>query len=150
MTGVSRLGSIVRCRSAEIRLVAGVLFAVLVCLLLLAPPSFAGWPLMGGPTWYWQNPTPQGNTMSGVSFTSAAKGWAAGYGGRILVTKDGASTWAFQDSGVKDDLYDVSFVSDAKGWMVGDNGTVICTTNGGRSGPGRTRVSTMRSTQSAS
>jgi len=105
---------------------------LLLTLLVLAPPSFAARALAGGPTWYWQNPTPQGNTWSGVSFPSARLGWAAGWAGRIFFTKDGGGSWTFQDSGVQDDLFDVSFVSATTGWMVGDNGTVVRTTNGGR------------------
>ena len=39
--------------------------------------------------WFWQNPLPQGDTLSGVSFVDANTGTAVGGGGTILRTTDG-------------------------------------------------------------
>ena len=34
--------------------------------------------------WFWQNPLPQGNTLSGVDFIDSSNGWLVGYYGTIL------------------------------------------------------------------
>lgn len=39
-----------------------------------------------GTGWFWQNPLPQGNTLSGVSFVDATTGTAVGRGGTVLRT----------------------------------------------------------------
>ena len=36
--------------------------------------------------WEWQNPKPQGNTLTSVYFADDQTGWAVGYAGTILKT----------------------------------------------------------------
>ena len=50
--------------------------------------------------WYWQNPLPQGNTLSCVSFSDADNGLAVGDNGAIIRTTDGGATWVSQQSGL--------------------------------------------------
>ncbi|MCK4548296.1 MAG: hypothetical protein KAW17_12745, partial [Candidatus Eisenbacteria sp.] len=44
------------------------------------------------PVWFWQNPLPQGNSLSDVCFTDANTGTAVGAIGTILRTTDGGAT----------------------------------------------------------
>ena len=83
--------------------------------------------------WFWQNPLPQGNSLSSVSFTDANTGAAVGAGGTILRTTDGGAHWTSQTSGILNTLYGVSFKDANTGIAVGDYGTIFRTTNGGAS-----------------
>src|SRR5215467_9921904 len=92
--------------------------------------------------WFWQNPLPQGNTLSAAATPDPSTMVAVGYGGTILRTTDGGATWTPQFSGTTNILYGVSFVDANTGTAVGGNGTILRTTDGGatwtvqRSAPG--------------
>ena len=81
--------------------------------------------------WYWQNPLPQGNHLSGVSFTDANTGTAVGGNGAILRTTDGGITWVSQTSGTTENLNGVSFTDANTGTVVGSGGAILRTTDGG-------------------
>ena len=40
-------------------------------------------------TWYWQNPLPQGNYLTSISFVNPDTGWAVGDAGTIIKTTNG-------------------------------------------------------------
>jgi hypothetical protein len=54
-----------------------------------------------------------------------------GYGGAILRTTDGGTTWVSQISGTTNWLYSVSFTDANTGTAVGDGGAILRTTDGG-------------------
>ncbi len=84
--------------------------------------------------WFWQNPLPQGNSLSDVVFVSPSDGWAVGSHGTIIRTYDGGVNWSLQTSGVTCILRSVSFVEQDGnyfGTAVGEDGTIVHTANGG-------------------
>jgi photosystem II stability/assembly factor-like uncharacterized protein len=85
--------------------------------------------------WLWQNPTPQGNNLYGLSFINADTGTAVGYGGSIIRTTNGGDSWNVQPSGVTRWLIDVSFVDANNGTAVGgyipNISVILHTTDGG-------------------
>jgi len=110
--------------------VAILTLSLLILLLMTAAPASANIAAPGG-TWYWQNPTPQGNTVYGLCFADLNVGWAVGEAGTIRKTADGGATWTPQVSPVREQLRDVAFADANVGWAVSDAGTIIGTTNGG-------------------
>ena len=54
--------------------------------------------------WTWQNPLPQGNSLSSVYFTDANTGYAVGGFGTIVKTTNGGTTWTALSSGTTNDL----------------------------------------------
>lgn len=76
--------------------------------------------------------------LNSVFFADANTGWAVGYKGTILKTKNGGAEWESRPSGTDIFLWDVFFVDPDTGWAVGGDftdpeipGTVIKTTDGG-------------------
>jgi photosystem II stability/assembly factor-like uncharacterized protein len=64
----------------------------------------------------------------------AARTWAVGDGGLILVTTDHGQSWRGQASGTRAALRDVEFQADGQqGWAVGDGGIILATADGGES-----------------
>ena len=81
--------------------------------------------------WVWQNPLPQGNHLSSVSFVDANIGTAVGDAGTILRTTDGGATWTPQQSNTTSWLFGVSFGDANHGVAVGNFSTMLRTTDGG-------------------
>ena len=81
--------------------------------------------------WFWQNPLPQGNSLTDVFVIDQNTAIAVGWSGTIIKTTDGGLNWISQSSGTTNDLYSVHFVDDNTGWTVGSNGIILKTTNGG-------------------
>lgn len=70
------------------------------------------------------------NSIYAVDFVDTEYGWACGYGGMILHTKNGGQTWTKQTSGVSS-VNNIDFVNRNVGWGVGDGWVILHTTNGG-------------------
>ena len=81
--------------------------------------------------WKWQNPLPQGNSLSAIAFVDTKTGWAVGALGTILHTVDGGVTWTIQNSGTKVNLARVIFNNKSTGWSFGGS-TLLHTTDGGK------------------
>lgn len=81
--------------------------------------------------WHWQKPLPQGNHIWDIFFINNQTGWAVTWGGTILKTNNGGSSWTEQNSGTIQDLTEVQFIDDQTGWIVGLGGTILKTTDGG-------------------
>lgn len=112
-----------------------------------------------GQSWR-QAKVPVSVTLTGLSFPSAAKGWAVGHSGVILSTTDGGLTWQKQLDSVEsqashtaaaagsvgsenpgDPLLDVYFKDESNGWAVGAFGRALRTSDGGRTwSDGRSRI----------
>jgi photosystem II stability/assembly factor-like uncharacterized protein len=59
-----------------------------------------------------------------VKFVNAKEGWAVGYKGVILYSRDGGVKWVPQDSRTKEDLYALD-VDDKYCWAVGSGGVIL-------------------------
>src|SRR5208283_3847506 len=68
-----------------------------------------------------------------ITFVSPQSGWAVSYGGTILHTADGGTSWQPQTSGTPYILTSVAFVSPQSGWAVGERGTILHTDDAGKS-----------------
>jgi len=66
-----------------------------------------------------------------VDAISADHAVVVGYGGKILVTRDGGRNWTQQRSGTDLALYGVQFADADHGWIVGQEGLILRTVDGG-------------------
>jgi photosystem II stability/assembly factor-like uncharacterized protein len=80
----------------------------------------------------WSYSPSDGGALNDVCFVDASRGWAVGDAGKLLVTRDGGTTWEPQSSPTREDLRGVFFLDENRGWAVGGAETVIATENGGR------------------
>ena len=73
--------------------------------------------------WVWQNPLPQGNSLTGIWGLDANNVWAVGTKGTIVNWN--GSTWSMPSSGTTEMLLGV-WGSDANNvWAVGGGGTIL-------------------------
>src|ERR1700681_4189510 len=137
LTGSSRLSY--RRASGRARLAAfssTLLVATLVvvlCTLSTAQTAHA-FLSTGDGTWVWQNPLPQGNSMSAVSCPTSSTCFAVGglFGyGTILATSNGGGTWTVQSPGTSQAITGVSCPNTTTCFAVGGSGTILGTSNGG-------------------
>jgi len=70
-------------------------------------------------------------TLNGVYFVDANRGWVVGREGTILYTTNGGARWIKQPYMDRTTFYGVYFLDPNRGWIVGQNGTILSTTNGG-------------------
>src|SRR5260370_5292460 len=84
---------------------------------------------LAAPGWFWQNPLPQGNPLSGVAVPNANTVVAVGAAGTILKSIDGGANWMLQSSGTTNGLSGVSCTDASNCTAVGDPGTILRTTN---------------------
>ena len=99
-------------------LVCGGAAAILLCLLLssTAQASAQGISTGDGP-WVWQNPLPQGNSLTAVWGTDANNVWAVGVKGTMLHWN--GSAWRVSDTGTTQMLKDVWGADANNVWAVG-------------------------------
>src|ERR1700674_1633131 len=137
LTGSSRLSY--RRASGRARLAAfssTLLVATLVvvlCTLSTAQTAHA-FLSTGDGTWVWQNPLPQGNSLSAVSCPTSSTCFAVGglFGyGTILATSNGGGTWTVQSPGTSQAITGVSCPSTTACFAVGGSATILGTSNGG-------------------
>jgi photosystem II stability/assembly factor-like uncharacterized protein len=81
--------------------------------------------------WAWGDPSPQGNTLTDVTFAGAT-GFAVGDRGTVLRSEDGGGTWVGLPSGTRNDLTQVQELDPAT-VIVGGGCTVRESTNAGAS-----------------
>ena len=96
-----------------------VLAAVVALLALMLPAAALATVSTGDGVWKWQNPLPQGNSITGGFFLDAQNGWVVGDHGTIIHTADGGVTWEGQRSGTIHKLKSVFFTDAQHGWAVG-------------------------------
>ena len=84
------------------------------------------------PDWFWQNPIPQGNTLSAVQVVDANTIIAAG-GGTIMKSTNSGSDWKiiFSEISATTHIEDLFFLDNSTGWASGENGVILKTTDGG-------------------
>src|SRR6185295_15485681 len=61
------------------------------------------------------------------------RAFVVGYGGKILETTNGGTTWEVRPSGTENSLFGIEMVNEREGWIVGQEGLVLHTTDGGKS-----------------
>lgn len=66
-----------------------------------------------------------------VDFVNEETGFAAGFNGLLMTTKDGGLTWLLSDAETKNTLYKVAALDENHAWAVGEKGIVIETSDGG-------------------
>jgi photosystem II stability/assembly factor-like uncharacterized protein len=67
-----------------------------------------------------------------VQALSKDRAFVVGYGGKILETSNGGSSWEVRPSGTELALYGIEMADDTRGWIVGQEGLVLRTTDGGK------------------
>jgi len=67
-----------------------------------------------------------------VQSVSKDRAFVVGYGGKILETTNGGSSWEQRPSGTESALYAVEMVDDKQGWIAGQEGLVLHTADGGK------------------
>jgi photosystem II stability/assembly factor-like uncharacterized protein len=112
-----------------IRIVTSIIVRVL-CFLVFCPQASA--------QWYWQNPLPQGNSLSSVMVSNPQTAWVSVFGGgSLLRTTDRGSTWDVVRLPVRIYTSGVYFVDDLHGWAAGqylssDPNLLFGTSDGGQ------------------
>jgi photosystem II stability/assembly factor-like uncharacterized protein len=85
--------------------------------------------------WNWQNPLPQGNSLSSVFFTNSQTGYVVGSGGTIMKTINGGITWTISPLSLKTTFYSVFFTDANTGYIAGSDSNfhdlILKTTNAG-------------------
>jgi photosystem II stability/assembly factor-like uncharacterized protein len=81
--------------------------------------------------WFWQNPLPQGNDLSSISFSNSQYGFAVGKGNTVLKTTDGGMNWIQLSNITSNTIRNVFSTSINTAFLVGDYGTILYTTDGG-------------------
>ncbi|RPI09243.1 MAG: hypothetical protein EHM65_09390, partial [Acidobacteriales bacterium] len=65
-----------------------------------------------------------------VCFADEDNGWAAGWEGTIIRTKDGGATWQAQKSPINAWLTSLQFDSAGRGWITADNALLVSEDSG--------------------
>jgi photosystem II stability/assembly factor-like uncharacterized protein len=97
------------------------LFALAVCLLLLAPIVVAAgvWEAQTSGTLAW---------LRAVCFVDERTGWAVGSKGALLATTDGGRSWEVRRRPTEDTLRDIFFTGEGTGWLVCDRSIYLLKT----------------------
>ncbi|MGH2567676.1 MAG: WD40/YVTN/BNR-like repeat-containing protein, partial [Bacteroidota bacterium] len=89
-------------------------------------------PVQGQPSWYWQNPLPQGNVLEGVQIVDETTVFACGWAGTILQSTDAGISWnRLPSNAFHQAVTELSFTSPLVGYVLG--GFLFKTTDGGQS-----------------
>lgn len=91
----------------------------------------------GGQTWTRRQITPYNHFLA-IDFPRSDTGFLCGYNGKIYRTTNSGTSFASQNSGVTEILYDISFPPNNAtiGYACGYNGTILKTTDGGQTWTG--------------
>ena len=81
--------------------------------------------------WEWQNPYPQGNTLTDVVFLNEYTGWAVGDCGTVIKTMDGGHLWEHHFSKRCIDFLALSFPDQLHGFVLGNQDSLYVTIDGG-------------------
>jgi photosystem II stability/assembly factor-like uncharacterized protein len=82
--------------------------------------------------WFWQNPLPQGNILSNVSFVGNNIVYVSGYGGTLLKSTDSGNNFSIVQTIITENL-NVNFINELTGFSTAVNGGILRTITGGTS-----------------
>ena len=95
---------------------------IILILLFVALTSY-------GQTLEWENPLPQGISLTSICFIDSMNGFAAGGCGVLLKTNDGGQTWQSIETNTSSTYSQIVFINN-KGWIIGDQ-DLLLTADGG-------------------
>ena len=68
--------------------------------------------------WQWQNPLPQGNYLTDITFVDSLNGYACGYSGTILKTNNSGLTWEYINTSHNGLFRELSLPNIQNGWAM--------------------------------
>ena len=71
-------------------------------------------------------------TLLDIAFVDENNGWAVGFPGIILHTRDRGENWELKESGTSVVLNSICFTDALNGWIAGNGGTILHTEDGGQ------------------
>ena len=81
--------------------------------------------------WFWQNPLPQGNYLSGITFTENNTSYLIGANGTLMKSTNNGISYYLVESNVTENYESFHFVNQNTGFIGTGNGIIYKTTNGG-------------------
>lgn len=83
--------------------------------------------------WCWQQPTPTGNELADVQFTSPSTGIGVGEHGDLFRTVNAGATWQRMSIGTEAHLSQIAFSNAQDGWIISGEGSLLRSSDGGAS-----------------
>ncbi len=80
--------------------------------------------------WIWQNPLPQGNTMSDLQFVNSTTAYAMCFN-TVMKTTNAGNNWSIYYTNHNQNNTSLQFINETTGFVVSDSGIVLKTVNGG-------------------
>ncbi|MBE2217416.1 MAG: T9SS type A sorting domain-containing protein [Ignavibacteria bacterium] len=81
--------------------------------------------------WFWQNPLPQGKSLTKIYALDNLNIFAIGLGGAFIKSTDGGQSWNITNAPILEYINDISFLNPSTGFIANDK--IYKTTNGGSS-----------------
>lgn len=81
--------------------------------------------------WFWQNPLPQGNYLSGITFTEDNTSFLIGANGTLMKSTNNGISYYLMESNITENYESFHFVNQNTGFIGTDNGIIYKTTSGG-------------------
>ncbi|MBN8583617.1 MAG: T9SS type A sorting domain-containing protein [Ignavibacteria bacterium] len=81
--------------------------------------------------WFWQNPLPQGNYLSGIIFTENNTSYLIGANGTLIKSTNNGISYFLMENNITENFESFHFVNQNTGFIGTDNGIIYKTTNGG-------------------
>ena len=83
--------------------------------------------------WFWQNPLPQGNYLSGITFTENNTSYLIGANGTLLKSTNNGSNYFLIENDITYNFTSLNFINQNTGFIGTDNGIIYKTTDGANS-----------------
>lgn len=83
------------------------------------------------PQWFWQNPSPHGNSNNRLDFSSSNSFTVVGNAGTIIRTNNNGVSWDRQFSPTNNNLNDIDYFQTGTAIIVGNKGTILRTSDSG-------------------
>lgn len=80
--------------------------------------------------WIWQNPQPQGNTMSNLQFVNSTTAFAMCFNS-VMKSTNAGNNWSIYYTNHSQNNASLQFINETTGFIVSDSGIVLKTLNGG-------------------
>ena len=83
------------------------------------------------PQWFWQNPSPHGNSNNRLDFSSVNSFTVVGNAGTIIRTNNNGLSWDRQFSPTNNNLNGIDYFQSGSAIIVGNKGTILRTSDSG-------------------